>query len=71
MSWTSLVVQWLRLCLSTAGGHRFDPWLGKFLMPCGAAKKKKKKYKRVNPPAPISNPEQTHRIVAIFELVFS
>lgn len=23
-----LVVQWLRHCASTAGGHRFDPWSG-------------------------------------------
>ena len=23
-------------------GHRFDPWSGKFLMPCAEAKKKKK-----------------------------
>ena len=25
---TSLVVQWLRLCASTAAGLRFHPWLG-------------------------------------------
>ena len=25
---TSLVVQWLRLCASTAGGCGFDPWSG-------------------------------------------
>ena len=25
---TSLAVQWLRLCASTAGGTRFDLWLG-------------------------------------------
>ncbi|XP_061008608.1 transmembrane protease serine 11D-like isoform X1 [Dama dama] len=27
-SGTSLVVWWLRLCPSTAGGHGFNPWLG-------------------------------------------
>ena len=25
---TSLAVQWLRLCTSTAGGHEFDLWSG-------------------------------------------
>ena len=25
---TSLEVQWLKLCASTAGGMGFDPWLG-------------------------------------------
>ena len=25
---TSLEVEWLRLCTSAAGGHRFDLWLG-------------------------------------------
>ena len=23
---SSLLVQWLGLCASTAGGHQFDPW---------------------------------------------
>ena len=27
-SGTSLVVQWLKLCTDTAGGHGFDPWSG-------------------------------------------
>ena len=27
-SGTFLVVRWLRLCPSTAGGHGFNPWLG-------------------------------------------
>ena len=33
----SLVVQWLRLPASTAGGRGFDPWSGKFHMPSGVA----------------------------------
>ena len=39
---TSLVVQWLRLCTSTAGGAGSTPgWGTKILMLCGAAKKLK------------------------------
>ena len=39
----SLMVQWLRLCTSTAGGQEFHPWLGELrsCMPCCEAKKKK------------------------------
>ena len=42
-SGTSLVVQWLRLRTSTAGGCMFDPWLGNCDPTCREAWQKKKK----------------------------
>ena len=44
MLWTSLAVQWLRLCVSSAGG-RVRSLVGELRsdMLCGVAKKKKKK----------------------------
>ena len=39
--WTSLVVQWLRFCVFHCGGHRFDPWSGKFRMPRPTNKQKR------------------------------
>ena len=42
---TSLVVQWVIFCASTAGDSRFHPWSGKlrFSRLCSVAKKKKEK----------------------------
>lgn len=36
------MLQWFRLCVSTAGGHEIDPWSEKCHMPKGSAKKEKK-----------------------------
>ena len=56
VSWTSLVIQWLRLCTyaTLSRWHRFDPWLGKIshILWCGTTaprqKKKKKREKTVS-----------------------
>ena len=45
-----LAVQWLGLCASTAGGHRFDPWSGTNIPQAAWPKKKKKKKGIVMPP---------------------
>ena len=45
--WTSLVVQWLRLCISTAGGVGLIPGRGAKIphaMQCGQKKRKKKMF---------------------------
>ena len=46
---TSLVVQWVIFCASTAGDSRFHPWSGKlrFSRLCSVAKKKKKRLPQI------------------------
>ena len=39
---SSLMVQWLRLNVSNAGGHRFDPWLGELRSHMPHSQKKRK-----------------------------
>ena len=47
---TSLVVQWLRLCTSNAGGRGLDPWLGNLdLTCCTVWAKKKKEHSQTSP----------------------
>ena len=50
-SGTSLVVQWLRLCISTVGGNGFDPLVGELRthMPHSMIKKTNKKQKWIEP----------------------